>query len=211
MAEHRGITRSTRSRRNGRDSAFIDKDEYEKLYAKSVEKPDKFWGKEGERIDWIKPYTKRQEHDLRLSRRLDQMVRGRHAQRRGQLHRPASEEARQQAAIIWEPDDPAEAPRHITYGELHREVARLRQCAEGQGRQARRPRHHLSADDPRGGLRHARLRADRRHSFGGVRRLLAGLACRPHRPTASRSSSSPPMRACAAAGRSSSSTIPTRR
>ena len=37
--------------------AFIDKDEYEKLYRKSVEKPDKFWGKEGKRIDWIKPYT----------------------------------------------------------------------------------------------------------------------------------------------------------
>jgi acetyl-CoA synthetase len=27
-----------------------------------------------------------------------------------------------QVAIIWEPDDPAEPPRHITYGELHREV-----------------------------------------------------------------------------------------
>ena len=37
--------------------AFIDKDEYEKLYEKSVEKPDKFWGKQGERIDWIKPYS----------------------------------------------------------------------------------------------------------------------------------------------------------
>ena len=48
------------------------------------------------------------------------------------------------------------------------------------GRQARRPRHHLSADDPGGGLRHARLRAHRRHSLRGVRRLLAGLACRPH-------------------------------
>jgi acetyl-CoA synthetase len=27
-----------------------------------------------------------------------------------------------QVAIIWEPDDPAEPPRHITYSELHREV-----------------------------------------------------------------------------------------
>jgi hypothetical protein len=37
-----------------------------------------------------------------------------------------------------------------------------------------RPRHHLHADDPGGGLRDARLRADRRGPFGGVRRLLAG-------------------------------------
>src|SRR5262244_57700 len=35
-------------------------------------------------------------------------------------------------------------------------------------------------DDPRGGLRHARLRAHRRDSFGGVRRFLAGLARRSH-------------------------------
>ena len=31
--------------------AFIDEDAYEKLYRKSVEKPDKFWGKEGKRLD----------------------------------------------------------------------------------------------------------------------------------------------------------------
>ena len=37
--------------------AFVDRDEYEKQYRKSVEKPDKFWGREGERIDWIKPYS----------------------------------------------------------------------------------------------------------------------------------------------------------
>ncbi len=41
-----------------KERAFIDKDEYEKLYTKSVEKPDKFWGKEAKRIDWIKPYTR---------------------------------------------------------------------------------------------------------------------------------------------------------
>jgi acetyl-CoA synthetase len=38
-------------------TAFVDKDEYEKLYRKSVDNPDKFWGKAGERLDWIKPYT----------------------------------------------------------------------------------------------------------------------------------------------------------
>ena len=41
-----------------KERAFVDKDEYEKLYQKSVEKPDKFWGKQGKRLDWIKPYTR---------------------------------------------------------------------------------------------------------------------------------------------------------
>ncbi len=57
----------------------------------------------------------------------------------------------------------------------------IRQCAEGAGRQEGRPRHHLSADDRRSGLRDARLRAHRRGAFGGVRRLLAGFDRRPHR------------------------------
>ena len=57
----------------------------------------------------------------------------------------------------------------------------LRQCAEGPRRQEGRPRHHLHADDPGGGLRHAGLRPHRRDPFGGVRRLLARFARRPHR------------------------------
>ena len=52
--------------------------------------------------------------------------------------------------------------------------------AQPQRREGR-PRHHLHADDPRGRLRDARLRAHRRDPFGGVRRLLAGFARRPHR------------------------------
>ena len=102
--------------------AFIDKDEYEKLYSKSVEKPDKFWGKEGERIDWIKPYsvvknTSFAYPDVSIKWFEDGTLNvsancvDRHLKKR-----------RHQVAIIWEPDDPAEAPRHITYGELHREV-----------------------------------------------------------------------------------------
>ena len=102
--------------------AFIDKDAYEKLYSKSVEKPDKFWGKEGERIDWIKPYTAVKNTsfaypDVSIKWFEDGTLNvsanciDRHLKKR-----------KHQVAIIWEPDDPAEAPRHITYGELHREV-----------------------------------------------------------------------------------------
>jgi acetyl-CoA synthetase len=102
--------------------AFINKDEYEKQYRKSVEKPDKFWGKEGERIDWIKPYsvvknTSFTYPDVSIKWFEDGTLNvsancvDRHLKKR-----------RHQVAIIWEPDDPAEAPRHITYGELHREV-----------------------------------------------------------------------------------------
>ena len=103
--------------------AFVDKDEYEKLYEKSVEKPDKFWGKQGERIDWIKPYSTSRTRSFAYPRRLDQMVRGRHAQRLGQLHRPPPEEARRPGRHHLGARRSRRAPSaHITYRELHREV-----------------------------------------------------------------------------------------
>src|SRR6476646_4498575 len=103
-------------------NAFIDKDEYEKLYEKRVEKPDKSWGKQGERIDWIKPYSVGKNTsfaDPHISikwfedgaRNVSANCTDRHLKKR-----------EHQVAIIWEPDDPAEPPRHITYGELYREV-----------------------------------------------------------------------------------------
>ena len=54
---------------------------------------------------------------------------------------------------------------------------------------------------PEAAYRDARLRAHRRDSFGGLRRLLAGFARRPHRGLRSRRSSSPPTKACAAASK----------
>ena len=71
--------------------------------------------------------------------------------------------------------------KHITYAELADEVGRFANVLHVARRQEGRPRHHLPADDPRGGLRDARLRAHRRDPFGGVRRLLARRARRPHR------------------------------
>jgi acetyl-CoA synthetase len=38
--------------------AHVDAEHYDKMYAASVSDPDTFWGEQGLRIDWIKPYTK---------------------------------------------------------------------------------------------------------------------------------------------------------
>ena len=113
--------------------AFIDKDAYEKLYQKSVEKPDKFWGKEGKRIDWIKPYTQVKNTsfaypDVSIKWFEDGTLNvsanciDRHLKKRGK-----------QVAIIWEPDDPAAEARHITYRELHKEVCRLANVLKANG------------------------------------------------------------------------------
>jgi acetyl-CoA synthetase len=134
MAEHEVFKLKTyKVPKKWKDRAFIDKGEYEKLYEKSVEKPDKFWGKDGKRIDWIKPYTivKNTSFDypdvsikwfedgtLNVSANCID----RHLKKRGK-----------QVAIIWEPDDPSAEARHITYRELHSEVCRLANVLKAQG------------------------------------------------------------------------------
>ncbi len=134
MAEHEVFKLKTyKVPKKWKDRAFIDKGEYEKLYQKSVEKPDKFWGKEGKRIDWIKPYTIVKNTsfaypDVSIKWFEDGTLNvsanciDRHLKKRGK-----------QVAIIWEPDDPGAEARHITYRELHEEVCRLANVLKAQG------------------------------------------------------------------------------
>ena len=107
-----------------KERAYVDKNEYEKLYKKSVEKPDKFWGKEGKRIDWIKPYTIVKNTSFAYpyvsikwfedgTLNVAYNCIDRHLEKRGD-----------QTAILWEGDDPKD-DRAITYRELHAEVCRM--------------------------------------------------------------------------------------
>ena len=34
------------------------KEDYEQAYAESIRDPEGFWGRMGQRIDWVQPYTK---------------------------------------------------------------------------------------------------------------------------------------------------------
>jgi acetyl-CoA synthetase len=75
---------------------------------------------------------------------------------------------RDKTALIWE-GEPGEI-RRLTYAELHVEVQKFRQRAEGAGHQEGRPRGRLHGHDAGAGDCPAGLRAHRRvHSviFGG--------------------------------------------
>jgi len=104
--------------------AHADKATYEKMYAQSVQDPDAFWGKEGKRLDWIKPYTKVKNStfaypDVSIKWYEDGTLNvcancvDRHLATRAD-----------QTAIVWEGDNPAE-DKHITYRELHQQVSKL--------------------------------------------------------------------------------------
>ena len=70
-------------------------------------RPRTFWREQGRRIDWIKPFTKVKNTSFDPRRRVDQVVRGRHTQRlRPTASTATSTKRGDQAAIIWEGDDP---------------------------------------------------------------------------------------------------------
>ncbi|HTK80205.1 MAG TPA: acetate--CoA ligase [Rhizomicrobium sp.] len=108
--------------REWRERAFIDRAKYEEMYARSVKDPEGFWREQARRIDWIRPFTKvknvswdpdnlfikwYEDGTLNVSANC--------------IDRHLAKRAKQ-TAIIWEPDDPNEPARHISYEELHREV-----------------------------------------------------------------------------------------
>ncbi|WP_181705090.1 acetate--CoA ligase [Chthonobacter rhizosphaerae] len=112
-------------------SALIDDAKYQALYRESVEDPDGFWGREGKRLDWIRPYTKvkdsRYAPDVSIRWFEDGQLNvsanciDRHLATRGD-----------QTAIIFEGDDPNDS-RHITYRELYAEVCRFANVLKAHG------------------------------------------------------------------------------
>ena len=181
--------------------AFVDDAKYKEMYARSVSDPERVLGRAGQAHRLDQAVHQGQEHLLRARQRLDQMVRGRRAQRLRQLPRPPP---RRSAATRSRSSGKAtiRASRSkITYRELHDEVCRLANVLRSRGvKKGDRVTIYLPMI-PEAALRDAGLRAHRRDPFGRVRRLLAGQPRRPHRGLRSPRSSSPPTRACAAASK----------
>ena len=105
-------------------TALIDNEKYLQEYERSINDPENFWAEHGQRIDWIKPYTRIKdvsysEKELHIKWFYDGTLNvssnclDRHLEKRGD-----------QTAIIWEGDDPKEDKR-ITFKELHSEVCKF--------------------------------------------------------------------------------------
>jgi acetyl-CoA synthetase len=109
----------------------LDEAEYFRRYKESIDDPNGFWGREGKRVDWIKPYTKVMnasfEGDVSIKWYEDGTLNAsyncvdRHLAVRGE-----------QTAILWEGDDPGE-DRKVTYRELHEQVCRLANVLKARG------------------------------------------------------------------------------
>lgn len=106
------------------EHALINKEQYQKDYALSIENPEAFWADKGKIIDWITPYTivKNTSFDPGHVRirwfedgqlNISQNCLDRHLEKRAD-----------QVAIIWEGDSPNES-KNITYRQLHQDVCQF--------------------------------------------------------------------------------------
>ncbi|HRY05522.1 MAG TPA: acetate--CoA ligase [Hyphomicrobiaceae bacterium] len=112
--------------------AWVDNDKYLEMYERSIKDPVGFWGEMGQRLEWIKPYTKVKNtsfdpHNVSIKWYEDGVLNAsancidRHLEKRGD-----------QLAIIWEGDDPTQDEK-ITYRQLHERVCKFANVMKAHG------------------------------------------------------------------------------
>ncbi len=115
------------------ETALVNDARYQDMYRRSVDDPEAFWREEAQRIDWIKPFTKVKETSFNEADfgikwfadgtlNLSANALDRHLATRGD-----------QVAIIWEPDEPTDQGRKITYAQLHGEVCQFANLLKAKG------------------------------------------------------------------------------
>ncbi|WP_444454788.1 acetate--CoA ligase [Rhodobacter capsulatus] len=117
----------------GFETAHANGAKYLEMYRESIENPDAFWGREGKRLDWITPYTKVKNTDFTFGKVSIKWFED------GVLNASVNcidrhlRDRALQTAIIFEPDDPKEPAKHITYKELSEKVNRMANVLLSQG------------------------------------------------------------------------------
>ena len=112
------------------EKAYVDNTKYQEMYQASISDPEGFWREHGQRITWMKPYTRVKNtsfdpvsikwfEDGALNVSVNCI--DRHLETRGD-----------RTAIIWEGDDPTD-DKTVTYRELHEQVCRLSNAMKARG------------------------------------------------------------------------------
>ena len=106
-------------------------DLYLEEYQRSVKDPEQFWSGIAEDLIWRRKWTRTLEWDFQKpdvkwfiggTMNITENCLDRHLKDRGD-----------QTAILWEPNDPKDAARNITYKELHKEVCRVGNMLKARG------------------------------------------------------------------------------
>lgn len=105
--------------------------DYQSVYKQSIQQPEVFWASVAEAFTWRKKWNKVLEWDF-AKPEVKWFLGGKLNITENCIDRHLSTRA-QQVAIIWESNDPHEASRHITYGELHQQVNKVANMLKAHG------------------------------------------------------------------------------
>ena len=106
-------------------------DEYNQVYAKSVEKPEEFWAEIADHYHWKRKWDKILEWNFTEPNvkwfiggklNITENCLDRHLEQRGN-----------KTALVWEPNDTKESSLHFTYRELHSHVCRMANVLKNMG------------------------------------------------------------------------------
>ncbi len=114
-------------------NAHIDAKKYEEMYAASMRDSEGFWAEQGKRVDWIKPFTEVKNVNFNTPDvKIEWFGDGTLNVSANCIDRHIATRANQ-TAIIWEPDNPAEEAKHISYAELQVNVNKMANVLKGIG------------------------------------------------------------------------------
>ncbi len=106
---------------------------YAELYGRSLADPGSFWLEQAKRLDWAKrPEIAGDWSFDATTFHINWFADGKLNASTNCIDRHLPKRAND-IAIIWEPDAPGEAPRHITYQQLHDEVCRFANVLKAEG------------------------------------------------------------------------------
>ena len=112
--------------------ALIGAHRYEEMYARSLRDPEGFWGEQGQRIDWVRPYSRVKNTSFAPGAvSIEWFGDGTTNASTNCIDRHLAEKG-DKVAILWEGDDPKDS-RRITYRELHAEVCRFANVLKARG------------------------------------------------------------------------------
>ncbi len=106
-------------------------EEYEKEYKESVDYPEKFWAAVAEEFTWRKKWDKVLEWNF-AEPDIKWFINGKLNITENCLDRHLASRGNQ-TAITWEPNDPNESTRTLTYKELHEQVCRFSNVLKNNG------------------------------------------------------------------------------
>ncbi|NCT13241.1 MAG: acetate--CoA ligase, partial [Rhodobacterales bacterium] len=103
------------------------------MYDASIADPVAFWAEQGRRVDWIRPYSRVKDTSFELGKvHVEWFGDGTLNIAANCIDRHLVDRAGQ-TAIIWEPDDPKDEARHITYRDLFENTCRMANVLKGMG------------------------------------------------------------------------------